>query len=126
MTRRLLLSCLCAALALSLADCRRLKIGGPSQEKLLALLQEEAAYLKKGGEQIDPSLGKMTWTIEGIDVKERSGDKDYPWGGTIRFKIHHESRDADGNVTSDTFLKRFEYKYASAIDKWIIDVPAGK
>ena len=118
------MSCLCAGLALSLAGCRGTKLRGPSHEKLVALLQEEAAYLKKGGEDLDPSLGKVTWTIEGIDVKERPGDKDYPWAGSIRFKIHQTSRDYDGNVTSDTRLKRFDYKFASAIGKWIIDVPA--
>jgi hypothetical protein len=124
MTRRLLLSCLCAAVALSLAGCRRVKqLAGPGHEKLVAMLQEEAAYLKKGGEDIHPSLGKMTWTVEGVDVRDRPGDSAYPWAGTIRFRIHHESRDADGNVTSDTFDKRFEYKFASAIGKWIIDVP---
>ena len=121
------MSCLCATLALSLGGCRRMKrLAGPGHEKLVAMLQEEAAYLKKGGEDLDPSLGKVTWTVEGLDVTERPGDKDFPWAGSIRFKIHQASRDYDGNVTSDTRQKRFEYKFSSVIGKWLIDVPPAK
>jgi hypothetical protein len=127
MTRRLLLSCLCAGLAVSLVGCRGKKAAGVSHEALVAQLQEEAAFFKKGGEDIHPSLGvKITWILQGLDVKERPGDKDFPWAGTIRFKIHSESRDADGNVTGDTFLKQFDYKYSSAMGKWIPDIPAAK
>ncbi len=118
------MTCLCAGLALSLGGCRRVKqLAGPSHEKLVAMLQEEAAYLKKGGEDLDPSLGKVTWTLEALDVKDRPGDPAYPWAGTIRFRIHQSSRDYDGNVTSETREKRFDYRFSSAVGKWIIDVP---
>ena len=126
MTRKLLLTCLCAGLALSPLACRRGKAKGLGHEKLVALLQEEATYLKKGGEDIHPSLGKMTWTIEKVDVTEHPADEVFPWRGSIHFKIRHESRDYDGNVTTDTSQKRFDYKFASAIGKWIIDVPPAK
>ncbi len=127
MTRRRLLPYLCAGLVLpvlALAGCRGQKAQGLSHEAVVALLQQEAAYLKKGGEDLDPSLGKVTWTVEGIDVKERPGDKAFPWAGSIRFRIHQESRDYDGNVTSDTRQKRFDYRYSAAINQWLIDVPA--
>jgi hypothetical protein len=127
MARKCLLSCIFACifagLVLPLAGCRREQVRRPSHDAVVALLQQEAAYLKKGGEDIHPSLGVMTWTIEGIDVMERPGDKDFPWAGSIRFRIHSQSRDADGAVTSDTFPKRFDYRYSTAIQKWIIDVP---
>ena len=35
-------------------------------------------------------------------------------------------RDADGNATSDILEGQFDYKLATAISKWIIDVPPAK
>ena len=123
MTSKRLLSCLCLGLALSVAGCRGKLVRGPSHETVVTLLQQEAAYLKKGGEDLDPSLGKVTWTVEGLDVTERPGDKDFPWAGSIRFRIHQASRDYDGNVTSETRQKRFDYRFSSVVGKWIIEVP---
>ncbi len=127
MTTRRLLSCLCGGLLLTAGACRNPIARGPSHETVVALLQQEADYLKKGGEDLPPSIGvKVTWTLEGLDVAERPGDKAFPWAGSIRFKIDSRSRDGDGNVTSDTFQKRFDYRFSSAIGKWIIDVPPAK
>jgi hypothetical protein len=123
MTTRRFLSCLCLGLVLTVAGCRSQLARGPNHETVVALLQQEAAYLKKGGEDLDPSLGKVTWTVEGLDVTERPGDKAFPWAGSIRFRIHQASRDYDGNVTSETRQKRFDYRFSSAVGKWIIEVP---
>jgi hypothetical protein len=123
MARKRSSSFIFAGLALSLAACGREPVRGPSHDTVVPLLQQEAAYLKKGGEDLDPSLGKVTWTVEGLDVSERPGDKDFPWAGSIRFRIHDESRDYDGNVTSNTRQKRFDYRYSTAVGKWLIDVP---
>jgi hypothetical protein len=114
-----------AGLVWPLVDCSRPQPKGPSKDVLLAQLQQEAADLKKGGEDVNPSIGvKVTWTIEGVDMRERAGDKDFPWGGTIRFQIRSQSREPDGSVTSDAFLKRFDYRYSTALNRWIIDPQA--
>ena len=127
MKRRTLLWCGIACLALVLPACGRQKAKRASREVVLPLLQEEAAYLKKGGEDLPPSLRvKATWTVEGIDLKEQPDDKDFPWTGAIRFRIRSDSRDVDGSVISDTFEKRFDYRYSAAIGKWIISVPPAK
>jgi hypothetical protein len=109
-----------------LAGCVKEQAQGPGREAVVALLQQEAADLKKGGEDLDPSVGvKVTWIIEGVDVTERPGDKDAPWSGTIRFRILSQSREVDGAMTTDEFRKRFEYRYSAVIKKWIIDVKPG-
>jgi hypothetical protein len=124
--KRLLLG-IFAGVVLPLAGCGRAQVRGPGRDALLTQLQQEAADLKKGGEDIDPSLGvKVTWTVEAVDVTERPGDKDFPWAGSIRFRIRSASREPDGSVTSDAFVKRFDYRYSTAIKKWIIDVQAPK
>ena len=111
-----------------LAGCGKEQAKGPGREAVTALLQQEAADLKKGGEDLDPSLGvKVTWIVEGVDVTERPGDKDAPWSGAIRFRIRSQSREVDGRVTTDEFQKRFEYRYSTVIKKWIIDMkPSAK
>ncbi len=125
--RRILLACGMACLMLPLSACGRHKASGPSREVVLPLLQEEAAYLKKGGEDLPPSLRvKATWTVEGIDLTPHPDDKDFPWTGAIRFRIRSDSRDVDGSIVSDTFQKRFDYRYSTAIGKWIISVPPAK
>ncbi len=116
-----------AGLAWALVACSRPQPKGPSKDALLTQLQQEAADLKKGGEDVNPTIGvKVTWTIEGVEMKERPGDKDYPWGGMIRFQIRSQSREPDGSMTSDAFLKRFDYRYSTVLNKWIIDIQAPK
>jgi hypothetical protein len=109
-----------------LAGCGRQAAKGQSREAVTALLQQEAADLKKGGEDLDPAIGvRVTWIVEGIDVVERPGDKETPWTGAIRFRIRSENKEPDGTLTTDSFEKRFEYRYSAVIKRWIIDVKPG-
>jgi hypothetical protein len=113
---------LVAALA-AVAACGRKGPDAPARNELLALLQKEADGLKASGEKLDPVLGvKATWTIAGIDVTERPGDADRPWAGAIRFKIRSETKDTDGAVVVDEFERRFDYLYATSIQKWIFQL----
>jgi hypothetical protein len=113
---------LVAALA-AVAACGRKGPEAPARNELLALLQKEADGLKASGEKLDPVLGvKATWTVAGIDVTERPGDADRPWAGAIRFKIRSETKDTDGAVVVDEFERRFDYLYATSIQKWIFQL----
>lgn len=105
---------------LALAGCKT-KLGGPSREALLALLQQEAQSLKTDGEKVSPDLGvKSTWIIEGVDVREQPNNPDQPWAGTIRFKIESRMREVDGSDVTQQFEKRFEYVYSDTLKRWII------
>jgi hypothetical protein len=108
------------AAALAGAACGVVGPKGPSRETVLPLLQQEAAALKRDGEKLDPVLGvKATWTVAGIDLKQRPDDSDKPWEGTIRFKIRSETKNERGLVEVDEFEKHFDYVYNTAIKKWI-------
>ncbi len=111
--------CVAVSLAvLVLAGCNLRGLSGPSRDEVLALLQAEADYMKKGGEKMDPKLGvKAVWNIEGIDVVEQPNDSAHPWKGTVRFKIVSTMHDADGSETNDLIRKHFSYVYDSATKK---------
>jgi len=105
---------------LALAGCKT-KLGGPSREALLALLQQEAQSLKTDGEKVNPDLGiKATWNIEGVEVREQPNNPDQPWAGTIRFRIESRMREEDGRDVTQQFEKRFEYVYNDTVKRWII------
>ena len=101
-----------------LGGCNLRGLSGPSREEVLALLQDEANDMKKGGEKMDPKLGvKAVWNIEGIDVVEQPNDSAHPWKGTVRFKIISTMHDADGSETNDVIRKNFSYVYDTATKK---------
>lgn len=89
----------------------------PKREAVAPLLQREAEAMKREGEKIDPVLRvTATWTIEGVDLTERPNDPDYPWAGTIRFKIR--SQTGGPEVPVDEFSRRFDYVYSASLQRW--------
>jgi len=111
-------------LALAGAGCGPRGPAGPTREAVTASLRQEADSLKQGGEKLDPVLRvTATWTVVGLDVNERPDDPDHPWAGTIRFKIKSETKDTDGKVETDEFDKRFDYLYATSVNRWIFQMP---
>lgn len=112
-----------AAVALTLAallagGCKLGGLSGPSREEVMALLQAEAADMKKGGEQMDPKLRvKVVWNIDGIDLVEQPDDPKHPWKGTVRYKIVSTMHDADGSETNDLIRKNFTYVYDTTTKK---------
>jgi hypothetical protein len=109
-----------AALLLAAAlvfGCNLRKLSAPSRDEVMALLQGEAADMKKGGEQMDPKLRvKVVWNVDGIDLVEQDDPK-RPWNGTVRFKIVSTMHDADGTETNDLLRKNFTYVYDTATQK---------
>ena len=123
MTRERTAGIVAVAALLGVAACGRMGWKAPAREVVTPLLQKEANDLKANGEKLDPVLGvKATWTIAGIDVKERPDDRDRPWAGAIRFRIRSETKDMDGAVVVDEFDKRFDYVYSMALEKWIFQL----
>jgi hypothetical protein len=94
----------------------------PGREAVAPLLQQEADALKRDGEKIDPIMRvRATWTVEGIDIKERKDDADKPWAGTIRFRIRSETTDERGATSAQEFEKRFDYVYNTTLGRWVFD-----
>jgi hypothetical protein len=94
----------------------------PGREAVAPLLQQEADALKRDGEKIDPIMRvRATWTVEGIDIKERKDDPDKPWAGTIRFRIRSETTDERGATDAQEFEKRFDYVYNTTLGRWVFD-----
>jgi hypothetical protein len=115
------------ASALLAAGCGLSKPAGPTREAVTAALQQEANSLKADGEKLDPVLRvKATWTVEGLDVKERPKDPDHPWSGKIRFKIKSETKDTDGKVVTDEFARQFDYIYTTSVNRWVFQMPEGQ
>ena len=84
-----------------------------------ALLQSEAASMKRDGEKLDPSLGvKATWNITGVDVQEQAGNASQPYKGSVRFKITSRTDDPTGPVETN-FEKTFNYVYDAKLGKWL-------
>jgi hypothetical protein len=109
-------------IALVGAGCGSRGPKAPTREVLTSLLQKEADALKRDGEKLDPVLRvKATWTVKGLDVRERPNDPDKPWAGTIHFRIKSETKDERGQVTVDEFDKDFDYVYNTAIKRWVFD-----
>ena len=55
-----------AAAVLALC-CGRITQKGATKESVTALLQNEAAAMKRDGEKLDPSIGvKATWTVTAV------------------------------------------------------------
>jgi hypothetical protein len=111
-------------LAFSGAGCGPRGPKGPTREAVTASLRAEAESLKRDGENLDPVLRvTATWNVVGLDVSERPDDTDHPWAGTIRFKIVSETKDTDGRVQKDELDKRFDYLYATSVNRWIFQMP---
>ena len=99
--------------------CNLGKLSAPSRDEVMALLQGEAADMKKGGEQMDPKLRvKVVWNVDGIDLVEQDDPK-RPWKGTVRFKIVSTMHDADGSETNDVIRKNFTYVYDTDTKKML-------
>jgi predicted small lipoprotein YifL len=112
-----------AAALVGVAACGPKAPDLPGREAVTPLLQQEADTLKRDGEKLDPILRvKATWTIEGIDVTERPNDADRPWAGTIRFRIQSVMRDEQGVVTTDEFVRRFDYVFSATLGRWIFQL----
>lgn len=85
------------------------------------LLQQEANSLKQDGEKPDEKLGvKATWNVESVEVREQKDNESNPWAGTVKFRITSEMREVDGTPVTQTFDKRFEYLWSTAMNRWII------
>lgn len=103
---------------LMVGACTLRGLSGPSRDEVMALLQAEAADMKKGGEQMDPKLRvKVTWNVDGIDLVEQPDDPKRPWKGTVRYRIISTMHDADGTETNDLIRKNFTYVYDTASKK---------
>jgi hypothetical protein len=99
----------------------------PPRETVLPQLQQEAQVVKADMEKIDPSLGvAVTWTIAGVDVKERPTDAERPWAGTIRFKVESRTREPDGSTAAARREKSFEYLYSVTAKKWQMQYSPGR
>jgi hypothetical protein len=106
-----------AALALC---CGKVINKGPTKDAVTALLQNDAAAMKRDGEKLDPSLGvKATWTIAGVDVQEQPGNDSQPFKGSVRFKINSRSDDPTGPVETN-FERTYKYVYDAKLGKWLI------
>ncbi len=78
--------------------------------------------MKSEGEAVDPSLEvKITWEIQSVETRERTGDEAEPWEGTIRFLISSEQKDYDGKIDSQTFDKEFDYVWDARTERWIMN-----
>lgn len=108
------------ALSLAVAGCGSGASKGPGRDALLAQLRQEGEALKKENEGQDTSLGvKATWDMASVDLVEPA-KQDAPWKGTIRFKIHSETRDGS-KVQVDEFEKSFHYVYNTTLNKWVFE-----
>ena len=109
------------AVAVALAGCSS-KPKAPARDSLVAQLQQEAEALRAENENQDTSIGvSTTWTIESVDVVEPPEGTDAPARGTIRFRIRAETKDMDGEVQVDEFVKQFDYTFNTTLQKWIFD-----
>jgi hypothetical protein len=105
-----------AALALC---CGKVVNKGPSKDAAAALLQTEAAAMKRDGEKLDPSFGvKATWTIEKVDVQDQPGNDSQPFKGSVRFKINSLTEEPTGPVQTN-FERTFNYVYDAKMGKWL-------
>ena len=92
---------------------------GPTKEAVTALLQTEAATMKRDGEKLDPSLGvKATWNITGVDVQEQANNSAQPYKGSVRFRINSRTNDLTGPAETN-FDKTFNYVYDAKLGKWL-------
>ncbi len=121
-------SCAWRALALGLIvalgwmapACGRGKPKAPSRAEVTDLLSKEAAVTKAGGEDLNPAMRvKATWMLTGIEVREQSKNKDYPWAGTIRFRVRSEARDVE-SVSVKESDRRYEYLWSRVLQRWIL------
>lgn len=106
-----------AVLALAAAGCAQSE-PKPSREQVLPLLQQEAARMKVEGEAV-PDVGvKATWTIAGVEVRERPDNAAQPFEGTIRIRIESATHALEGPQTQ-AFEKKFDYVYDAAQKRWV-------
>ena len=118
MSRHVLCLVMAAAAALPLA-CKSAEKKAADKAAATALLQNEAAAMKRDGEKMDPSLGvKATWTIHSLEVKEQPGNDDRPFTGTVVFWINSRTDEPMGPVESN-FEKTFKYVYDAKLGKWL-------
>ncbi len=85
------------------------------------MLEQEAASLKKEGEDIDPDLGvEMRWQIEDVRVRQRPDDRAHPWAGAVDVTIISRIPELDGYITEKT-KKTFGYLWDSQTGKWVVE-----
>lgn len=92
----------------------------PPRAEVEALLKQEAEAEKQRSEaDVNPALGvKISWTIQGVEVREQPGDEDHPWAGTIHFLVESQTPELDGTAT-ERFEKAYEYLWDMDQDAWI-------
>ena len=106
---------------LGFAACSEKPKEPPPKETVQQLLQQEAESLKSEGEAVDPSLEvRITWEIQSVEIREKTGDEARPWEGTIRFLISSEQKDYDGKMDTQTFEKEFDYDWDSRLERWLM------
>lgn len=77
--------------------------------------------MKIEGEDINPRLEvDMTWTIDGIEIRERPDDEKHPWAGAVDITIISKIKELDGYITEET-KKTFRYVWDMEIQKWVIE-----
>ena len=94
---------------------------GPAREQVELLLQQEAEAMKREGEaDVNPALGvKVTWTIQGVEVRPQEGNDVEPWAGTIQFLIQSETPDLDG-VATERFERSYDYGFDLESERWLM------
>jgi len=100
--------------------CGRAKSKIPSQAEVTESLSKEAAATKAGGEDLDPALRmKATWTLTGLEVRAQPENKDYPWAGTLKFRVRSEARDLEG-VSVKESERKYQYLWSRVLRRWIL------
>jgi hypothetical protein len=118
MSRHYLCVVLAAAAVVPLS-CNRAEKKAADKAAATALLQNEAAAMKRDGEKLDPSLGvKATWTIHSVQVQEQPGNDARPFTGVVVFRINSRVDEPMGPVESN-FEKTFRYAYDAKMGKWL-------
>jgi hypothetical protein len=101
-------------------SCSQVLKKPPPRAEVEALLKQEAEAEKQRSESdVNPALGvKISWTIQGVEVREQPGNEDHPWAGTIHFLVESKTPELDG-VATERFEKAYEYLWDMERDAWI-------
>jgi hypothetical protein len=102
-----------------LASCSESKKAPPPQAEVEALLKQRAETEKREAEaDVNPKLGvKVTWTIQGVEVRPQPANEKEPYLGTIKFLIESQTPELDG-VATERLERSYEYVWDPATGAW--------
>lgn len=105
--------------ALVSSACSETSKSAPPREELEALLNQEATNMKQEAEaEVNPALGvTVTWTVEGVELREQPGNEAEPWLGTIHFTIESKTPELDGTAT-ERFERTYDYAWDLESETW--------